>query len=456
MYDLVILGGGPGGYVAAIQAGRAGLKTVLIEKDKLGGTCLNRGCIPTKFFLHVSQNYYEATKSEVFSFDNARYDLQKLYEEKNKTVDKLVAGIEGLIKNAGVDFVQGEGKLESDHSVSVNGTVYEFKNLIIATGSKVFALPIPGIEKTLSSDDVLGREAVQFNSVAIVGGGVIGIEFATFYNQMGIDVTVVELEKTILPPFDRDIGMQSVLILKKRGVKIINGAKVTKLDKTSCTYELKEKEQTVFADAVIVCIGRVAQIADIQLEKAGVEFDRRGIITDEFLRTNKPHIFAIGDAVKGNIMLAHNAESQGALVVANLLRAQKGEAPHAKDALIPSCLYSTPEAASVGVTEKECSEKNIPCKVGKIPIGSNGKACVVGQEIGFIKVVFSEDETLIGCQMLCPAATDIIGAIGSLIKVKATLSEIIATTYPHPTVVEAFKEACEDVHKSAVHVLYRK
>lgn len=456
MYDLVILGGGPGGYVAAIQAGRAGLKTVLIEKDRLGGTCLNRGCIPTKFFLHVSQNYYEATKSEVFSFDNARYDLQKLYEEKNKTVDKLVAGIEGLIKNAGVDFVQGEGKLESEHSVSVNGTVYEFKNLIIATGSKVFALPIPGIEKTLSSDDVLGREAIQFKSVVIVGGGVIGIEFATFYNQMGIDVTVVELEKTILPPFDRDIGMQSALILKKRGVKIINGAKVTKLEKTSCTYELKEKEQTVSADAVIVCIGRVAQVADIQLEKAGVEFDRRGIITDEFLRTNKPHIFAIGDAVKGNIMLAHNAESQGALVVANLLRAQKGEAPHAKDALIPSCLYSTPEAASVGVTEKECSEKNIPCKVGKIPIGSNGKACVVGQEIGFIKVVFSEDETLIGCQMLCPAATDIIGAIGSLIKMKATLSEIIATTYPHPTVVEAFKEACEDVHKSAVHVLYRK
>lgn len=456
MYDLVILGGGPGGYVAAIQAGRAGLKTVLIEKDRLGGTCLNRGCIPTKFFLHVSQNYYEATKSEIFSFDNARYDLQKLYEEKNKTVDKLVAGIEGLIKNAGVDFVQGEGKLESDHSVSVNGTVYEFKNLIIATGSKVFALPIPGIEKTLSSDDVLGREAVQFKSVVIVGGGVIGIEFATFYNQMGIDVTVVELEKTILPPFDHDIGMQSALILKKRGVKIINGAKVTKLEKTSCTYEFKEKEQTVSADAVIVCIGRVAQIADIQLEKAGVEFDRRGIITDEFLRTNKPHIFAIGDAVKGNIMLAHNAESQGALVVANLLRVQKGEAPHVKDALIPSCLYSTPEAASVGVTEKECLEKNIPCKVGKIPIGSNGKACVVGQEIGFIKVVFSEDETLIGCQMLCPAATDIIGAIGSLIKAKTTLSEIIATTYPHPTVVEAFKEACEDVHKSAVHVLYRK
>lgn len=455
MYDLIILGGGPGGYVAAIKAGRAGLKTLLIEKDKLGGTCLNRGCIPTKFFLHVSQNYYEATESKIFSFGSASYDLQKLYEEKNATVDKLVSGIEGLIKNAGVEFLQGEGKLESDKSVSVNGTSYEFKNLIIATGSKVFALPIPGIENTLSSDDILGHEPVQFKSVVIVGGGVIGIEFATFYNQMGIDVTVVELEKTILPPFDRDIGMQSALILKKRGVKIINGAKVTKLDKTSCTYELKEKEQTISADAVIVCIGRVAQVADIQLEKAGVEFDRRGIITDEFLRTNKPNIFAIGDAVKGNIMLAHNAESQGTLVVENLLRAQKGEKLQTKDDLIPSCLYSTPEAASVGVTEKECTEKNIPFKTGKIPIGSNGKSCIVGQEIGFIKVVFSEDETLIGCQMLCPAATDIIGTVGSLIKAKAKLSEILDTTYPHPTVVEAFKEACEDVHKSATHVMYR-
>ena len=154
-------------------------------------------------------------------------------------------------------------------------------------------------------------------------------------------------------------------------------------------------------------------------------------------------------------MLAHNAESQGTLVVENLLRAQKGEKLQTKDDLIPSCLYSTPEAASVGVTEKECTEKNIPFKTGKIPIGSNGKSCIVGQEIGFIKVVFSEDETLIGCQMLCPAATDIIGTVGSLIKAKAKLSEILDTTYPHPTVVEAFKEACEDVHKSATHVMYR-
>lgn len=455
MYDLVVLGGGPGGYVAAIKAGRAGLKTLLIEKDRLGGTCLNRGCIPTKFFLHFSQSFYETKNNAAVSLTGASCDMQKLYEQKNTSVDKLVSGIEGLIKNAGVEFVHGEGKLTGEHSISVNGQTYEFKNLIIATGSKVFALPIPGIENTLSSDDVLGRDAVEFKSVVIVGGGVIGIEFATFYNQLGISVTVVELEKTILPPFDRDIGMQSALILKKRGVKIINGAKVTKLAKTSCTYDLRGKEETVEADAVIVCIGRVAQLEGVGLESAGIEYDKRGVITDEYLRTNKPHIFAIGDVVKGNIMLAHNAESQGALVVENIVRTAKGEPAQPKDNMIPSCLYSLPEAASVGLTEKQCEEKGIACKTGKVPIGSNGKSCVMGQEIGFIKVVFSEDETLIGCQMLCPSATDIIGVVGSMIKAKTKLSTIIGTCYPHPTIVEAFKEACEDVHKSATHLMYR-
>lgn len=455
MYDLIILGGGPGGYVAAIQAGRAGLKTLLVEKDRVGGTCLNRGCIPTKFFLHASQMYYETKTNPAFHFDNCSYDLEKLYADKNQAVDKLVSGVESLIKNANVEFIQGEGTVESENSISVNGKTYEFKNLLIATGSKVFALPIPGIEKTLSSDDVLGPTPVQFKSVVIVGGGVIGIEFATFYNQLGIEVTVVELEKTILPPFDRDIAMQTALILKKRGVKIINGAKVTKLDKTACTYELREKEETVTADAVIVCIGRVPEFSALHLEKAGIEYDKRGIIADEYMRTNKHNIFAIGDVVKGNVMLAHNAEAQGALVVANILRVAKGEKLYERDNVIPSCLYSLPEAASIGLTEKQAAESNITVKVGKVPIGSNGKACVMGQEIGFIKVLFDEQERLVGCQMLCPSATDIIGIAGSLIKAKASLPEILSTIYPHPTIVEAFKEACEDVHKAAIHVLYR-
>lgn len=456
MYDLIILGAGPGGYVSAIKAGRAGLKTLLIEKDRVGGTCLNRGCIPTKFFLHFSENYYEAKSSSIFEFTDAKLDMQKLYEQKNATVDKLVSGIEGLLKNANVDVIYGKGKITSENSISVNEQDYEFKNLIISTGSKVFALPIPGIENTLTSDDILGKNAVEFKNVIIVGGGVIGIEFASFYMQLGIDVTVIELERTILPPFDRDIGMQTALILKKRGVKIINNAKVTKLDKTSCTYELKDKEETLKADAVIVCIGRVAQVQDLGLENAGIDYDKRGLIVDEFLRTSKPNIFAIGDVVKGNIMLAHNAESQGTLVVENILRSQKGEALQAKDELIPSCLYSLPEAASVGLTEKECEDKNIAFKSGKVPIGSNGKACVVGQEIGFIKVIFDENESLIGCQMLCPAATDMIGVVASLIKAKTKLSDIKNTCFPHPTIVEAFKEACEDVHKNATHVLYRK
>ena len=301
----------------------------------------------------------------------------------------------------------------------------------------------------------MGRNAVHFKSVIIVGGGVIGIEFASFYSQLGISVTVVELEKTILPPFDRDIAMQTALILKKRGVKIINDAKVTKLDKTACSFERKGKEETIEAEAVIVCIGRVAQIEGLNLESAGIEYNKRGIICDKYLRTNKPNIFAIGDVVSANVMLAHNAESQGVLVVENLIRAKKGEALKARDELIPSCLYSLPEAASIGLTEADCKEKNRAYKMGKVPIGSNGKANVMGQEIGFIKVIFSEDEILLGCHMLCPSATDMIGLIGNMIRAKVKLSDILETCYPHPTIVEAFKEACEDVHKNATHVLYK-
>ncbi|WP_252723263.1 dihydrolipoyl dehydrogenase family protein [Treponema pedis] len=319
MYDVLVLGGGPGGYVAAIKAGRAGLKTALIEKNKLGGTCLNRGCIPTKYLLHTAEVFGSFAKNDLgLSGENLKYDINTVYEKKNAVVEKLVNGIEKLIENAGVEFFNGEGKITSKSSVEVNGQTLQFKNLIIATGSSVFAPPISGIENALTSDDILASSPVDFKSVIIIGGGVIGIEFATMYAKLGKEVTVVELEKTILPPFDRDLAMQQALVLKKQGVKIINGAAVTKIEKTGCTFTLKEKEEKITADAVIVCIGRIAEINNIGLENAGIEFDKRGIITDKFMQTNIQGIFAIGDAVKGNVMLAHNAENQGSLVIENL------------------------------------------------------------------------------------------------------------------------------------------
>ncbi len=452
MYDLVILGGGPGGYVAAIKAGRAGLKTALIEKGELGGTCLNRGCIPTKYLLHTAEVFGEFAKNDLgLSGDNLSYDMDSIYEKKNAVVKNLVDGIEKLIKKAGTEIIRGEGKITSKNSIEVNGESLEFKKLIIATGSSVFAPPIAGIENALTSDDILAEKAVDFNSVVIVGGGVIGIELATIYTNLGKEVTIVELEKTILPQFDRDLAMQQALVLKKRGVKIINGAMVTKIEKDSCTFTLREKEQTVKSDAVIVCIGRIAKTENIGLEAAGIEFEKRGIITDKFMQTNIEGIYAIGDTVKGSIMLAHDAESQGALVVENIVSGEK----KAKLEFIPTCVYCKPEIAGIGLSEKSAKEKGLSVKIGKVPMGSNGKSVLSGSAIGFIKVLFDEEDRFVGCQMMCGSATDMIGAIGTLVTNKVKREEILQSMYPHPTVVEAFYEAVEDVDQNATHILYK-
>ena len=462
MFDVAVLGGGPGGYIAAIKAGRAGFKTALVEMDSLGGTCLNRGCIPTKHFLHVADVFHNFAKNEEgLSADNINYNLTTMYEKKNEVVAKLIGGIEKLLENAGVQVFKGRGKLEGKTSMSIEVNdggceKIEFKKLIIATGSSVFAPPIQGIENAYTSDNILSATPIEFGSVVIIGGGVIGVEFATVYAKLGKQVTIVELEKTILPPFDRDVAMQQALCLKKMGVKIINGAKVTSIAKTSCTYELKGKSETVEADAVIVCIGRVANTEGMGFESAGLEFDKRGIVVDEFMQTNVENIFAIGDVVKGNIMLAHNAENQGCLVVENWHREASGKTKEKRCHLIPSCVYSTPEIASVGMSEKEAEAKGITLKIGKVPMGSNGKSVLSGSDVGFIKVMFDEADVLVGVQMMCLAATDMIGAISTLVTNKTTKDDILSSMYPHPTVCEAFFQAVEDVEKASTCMVYKK
>ncbi|MGP1520015.1 MAG: dihydrolipoyl dehydrogenase [Treponema sp.] len=453
MYDVVVLGAGPGGYIAAIKAGRAGFKTALIEQDSLGGTCLNRGCIPTKHFLHVAEIFHSFQKNDAgLTAENINYNITTMYEKKNDVVARLIGGIEKLLENANVEVLKGKGIIKSKNTISVGEKDIEFKNLIIATGSSVFKPPIEGIENAYTSDDILSSTPIDFKSVIIIGGGVIGVEFATIYAKLGKEVTIVELEKTILPPFDRDIAMQQALALKKLGVKIINGAKVTSIRKTGCTYELKEKIENIEADAVIVSIGRIPNVSDMGFENLGIEFDKRGIITDDYLKTNIENVFAIGDVVKGNVMLAHNAESQACLVVENLTNSTKRQ----KLSIIPSCVYSTPEIASVGLSEKEAEAKNIPIKIGKVPMGANGKSLLSGSEAGFIKVLFDEQDRLLGCQMMCLSATDMIGAIGTLVSNKTKREDILHSMYPHPTIVEAFFQAVEDVEKAATCMIYKK
>ena len=461
MFDVAVLGGGPGGYIAAIKAGRAGFKTALVEMDSLGGTCLNRGCIPTKHFLHVADVFYNFSKNEEgLTGQNIKYDMATMYEKKNEVVSKLVGGIEKLLENADVQVFKGKGMLDGKSSMSIEGETgiekIEFQKLIVATGSSVFAPPIEGIENAYTSDDILSTTPLEFENIIIIGGGVIGVEFATVYAKLGKSVTIVELEKTILPPFDRDVAMQQALCLKKMGVKIVNGAKVTSIKKKSCTYELKGKIETVEADAVIVCIGRIANTQGMGFENAGLEFDKRGIIVDDFMQTNVENIFAIGDVVKGNVMLAHNAENQGCLVVENWQREAKGEAREKRLSLIPSCVYSTPEIASVGISEKEAEAKGITLKIGKVPMGANGKSVLSGSDVGFIKVMFDENDVLVGVQMMCLSATDMIGAISTLVANKITRENILSSMYPHPTVCEAFFQAVEDVEKASTCMIYKK
>ena len=461
MFDAAVLGGGPGGYIAAIKAGRAGFKTALVEMDSLGGTCLNRGCIPTKHFLHVADVFYNFSKNEEgLTGQNIKYDMATMYEKKNEVVSKLVGGIEKLLENADVQVFKGKGMLDGKSSMSIEGETgiekIEFQKLIVATGSSVFAPPIEGIENAYTSDDILSTTPLEFENIIIIGGGVIGVEFATVYAKLGKSVTIVELEKTILPPFDRDVAMQQALCLKKMGVKIVNGAKVTSIKKKSCTYELKGKIETVEADAVIVCIGRIANTQGMGFENAGLEFDKRGIIVDDFMQTNVENIFAIGDVVKGNVMLAHNAENQGCLVVENWQREAKGEAREKRLSLIPSCVYSTPEIASVGISEKEAEAKGITLKIGKVPMGANGKSVLSGSDVGFIKVMFDENDVLVGVQMMCLSATDMIGAISTLVANKITRENILSSMYPHPTVCEAFFQAVEDVEKASTCMIYKK
>lgn len=452
MYDVAILGGGPGGYVAAIKAGRAGLKTVLIEKDDLGGTCLQRGCIPTKYLLHAASAYHEMQHNDLgVTVPPQQIDFDHLYAKKDAVIVQLTGGIEKLLEHAGVTVIRGHGTLTGPSTLTVNEQTITSKHIVIAAGSKVFVPSIPGNEQALTSDDILGKTPIDFNSVIIIGGGVIGIEFATYFVQLGKKVQIIEREKTILPPFDRDTAVQAALVLKKQGAAVTTGAEVTNITKTSCTYTLKGGSHTVEADAVIVCIGRIANTDGYGLENTGVEFDRRGIVTNEYLQTTVPGIWAIGDVVKGNAMLAHNAEHQGSIVVQNIIDGAK----HTSVSLVPSCVYSTPEIASVGLSEKTAAAQGISVKSGKVPIGSNGKALTMDQTIGFVKVFFNDADELVGCQMMCPAATDMIGPIGTLVANHITHTDIASGMYPHPTVAEAFYEAVESVFGNATHVIKR-
>ncbi len=459
-YQLIVIGAGPGGYEAAIKAAQLGLKTAVIENRDVGGTCLNRGCIPTKTLLHAAELYKGVKEFESIglSTEGVSFDVSKIHARKNEVVEQLRSGIEQLIKANKIDLYRGTGTITGPHNVKVisaEETVeIEAENILIATGSKPARPPIPGLDlpNVGTSDEFLFMEDKMYKDLIIIGGGVIGVEFASVYESFGCNVTIIEAMDRILPPMDKEISQNLAMILKKRGVKINTGAMVQKLVETpdgiECHFVQKEKEQVVKADGVLVSIGRRPNTDGLFTEEFSVEMERGRIITDEEFKTNVPSIRAIGD-VTSKIQLAHMASAQGICAVEMIA----GKNPSIDLNAVPGCVYTNPEIATVGITEDEAKEQGIKVRKGKYIMSGNGKSIIAQADRGFIKVLFDEEtDVIVGAQLMCIRATDLISELSTAIVNKLTSKDLTRVIRPHPTFTEAVTEAVESSHGMAIHM----
>ncbi|WP_409289166.1 dihydrolipoyl dehydrogenase [Peribacillus sp. SCS-37] len=468
-YDLVILGGGTGGYVAAIRAAQLGLSIAIVEKGKLGGTCLHKGCIPSKALLRSAEVFKTARQSEEFGVITGEVSLNfhKVQERKGKIIEQLHNGVKYLMKKGKIDVVEGMGRILGPSifspmpgTVSVemnNGEENEMlipKNVIIATGSRPRTLP--GLDfdgqLVLSSDEALELEELP-KSIIIVGGGVIGIEWASMMSDFGVEVTVIEYADRIIPTEDKDVSKEMQRLMKKKGVKIITGAKVVpetlvKSERVKISAEVKDGLQEFEADKILVSVGRMANTEGIGLQNTEIQLDKGYILTNEYYQTKESHIYAVGDCI-GGLQLAHVASHEGIKAVEHI--AGKNPAP-IDYSTISKCIYSSPEAASVGLTEEEAKAKGFKIKIGKFPFKVIGKALVYGESDGFVKIIANEEnDDLLGVHMIGPHVTDMISEAGLAKVLDATPWEIGHTIHPHPTLSEAIGEAAQAVDGLAIH-----
>ena len=465
-YQLIVIGAGPGGYEAAIRAAQLGLTTALIERRDVGGTCLNRGCIPTKAMLHSAQLYREAANFELFGLhtENTSFDWAKVHQRKNDVVVKLRTGIEQLIKANKIDFFNNSASILGKNDVQLDqGEVIRGENILIATGSVPARPPIPGLDlpNVVTSDELLDDpHFTQADSLAkeilIIGGGVIGVEFASVFSSFGCHVTIVEAMERILPTMDREISQSLNMVLKKRGVSIHTGAMVEKLEQDEnglvCHFTEKGKAQAVPAQQVLVAIGRRPNIQGLFAEGFEVACERGKIVTDENFRTSVDSIYAIGD-VTSKIQLAHMASAQGICAVHTIA----GQKPPIDLRYVPGCIYTDPEIASVGITEDEAKQQGIPVKKGKFLMTGNGRSLIDEQERGFIKVLaHQETDVILGAQLMCSRATDIVAELATAIVNGLTCAQLAGVIRPHPTFCEGVTEAVEDVHAMAIHLAPKK
>jgi len=456
--DIAIIGAGPGGYVAALRASQLGARVVVVEKARVGGVCLNWGCIPTKTLLRTAEVLTLARSAAEYGVQTGDITLDWAVAQKRKeaVVRRLTGGVKALLDRAKVQVVPGTARFVSASALEVTDEAgvehIEADRFVIATGSRPASLPIPGLEGPgiLNSDGALALQSLP-DSLLIIGAGPIGVEFATLFRACGVQVTLVELLPRVLPTLDADLASEVDRALKKARVKVHVGSKVTRVDsrdgKLAVTIQGAEQETVTEVDTVLVAVGRRPNTEELDLAVAGVEAQKAGIRVDDHLRTNVPHIYAVGD-VKGGILLAHVAMHEGIVAVENAL----GHERRMNYAAVPSCVFTWPEVASVGLSEDAARQAGFDVKVGRFPFRANGKALAQGEHDGLVKIVAdSKYGQVLGVHIAGPHASDLIQEGTLALTLEATLDEFDATIHPHPTLSEAVAEAALAAQGRALH-----
>jgi dihydrolipoamide dehydrogenase len=461
-YDLIAIGSGPGGYVAAIKAAKLGMKTALIENREIGGTCLNRGCIPTKTLMHSSHLYTQAKNLQELGihFTGLTFDMNQIKIRKEAVVDKIRQGIVSLLRANGVTLLNGTATILRKDLIHLK-TEEEEKELetgkiLIATGSKPIIPKIEGVNlpNVVTSDEILSLQREPYRKLLIIGGGVIGIEIASIYRDFGFEVEIIEAMDRILPGMDKEISQSIAMSLKKKGINIHTKAKVVKIsrendDELNCEYEEKETSMTTSAEGILLCVGRKANTEGLFGPDLSVDLEGPHIKVNSDFETSVEGIYAIGDVIKGK-QLAHAASAQG---IAAVERMCNREISIRLD-IIPSCIYTNPEVAVVGMDEVTAQQNGYSVKVGKYPMLGNAKTLLAMGERGFIKVIGDANTNrILGAQLLCDRATDMIGEFTTAISNGLTVKDLARVIRPHPTYAEAVTEAVEDTAGMAIHLM---
>ena len=455
-YDVIVLGSGPGGYVTAIRASQLGFKTAVVEKESLGGVCLNWGCIPTKALLKSAQVFEYLKHAEDYGLQVKEYDkdFDAVVNRSRNVAEGMSKGVQFLMKKNKIDIISGYGSIKPGKKVDVEGIEYSADHIIIATGARsreLSSLPQDG-KKVIGYRQAMTLDK-QPKKLIIVGSGAIGVEFAYFYNAMGTEVTIVEYMPRITPVEDEEVSKQLERSFKKSGIKIMSSTEVTSVDTSGkgvkATVKTKKGEDVLDADVVLSAVGIKTNIENIGLEDVGIVTDRDKILVNDFYQTNMPGYYAIGDVTPGPA-LAHVASAEGILCVEKI-------AGHHVEALnygnIPGCTYCSPEVASVGLTEAQAKEQGLDIKVGKFPFSASGKASAGGHTDGFVKVIFdAKYGEWLGCHMIGAGVTDMIAEAVLGRKLETTGHEVLKTIHPHPTMSEAVMEAVADAYDEVIHI----